>query len=65
MYGKRAYRYISDENNSSKELFLRWINASKKDEIGFENGLFQIQNLNSGPKIKQKKSSIQNDAAIS
>ena len=55
---------ISDENNSSKGSFLRWINTSKKEEIGFENRLFQIKVLNSEPKTKQKKSSIQKDAAI-
>ena len=54
---------LSDTNASSKGTFLRWNNTSKKEELGFTNRLYQIENLNSSPKRKSN-AAIQNDRAI-
>ena len=54
----------SDAYFSSQGSLLRWINTAKKEEVGFSNRMYQINVLKSGPKLKQKKSSISKDKAI-
>ena len=54
---------MSDKAHSSEGTFLRWINTSKKDEVGFLNRIYQLTYLKSYPKTKSKRA-IAKDKAI-
>ena len=40
---------------------MRWLNTSKKEEVGFSKGIYQLEHLQSEPKSKSKSK----DQAIS